>query len=183
MGICATSSTLSDMTVQIYNESKHKWKDIDKRRTLFFNQFGMWWLGLGQYYLYGRIFPRFFNHNIRIFRNLRPIQLTTVQIFVILFMYIPFIYFPAFYASKQVFYDYNGLHYLNYSNVSKSSKRGIRMYYPHNYRNDMKRALGVWIPAHLLTFMVIPIHIRAVWVNSVSFVWTMILSAYNGPRD
>ena len=168
--ISTVNYTVCDIIIQTFVENRN-YQQWDKKRTLFFNQFGMWYIGIGQFYLYVRLFPKFFEGYLfsKQAKLGRMLQVCTAVI-----IYGPFIYFPSFYIAKESFYDGIGI---------KSFEKGYKLYFQENFWNDNKRGWGIWIPAHLLTFNVIPPYLRPFWTNLVSFVWTMILSAYNGAPD
>lgn len=41
---------------------------------------------------------------------------------------------------------------------------------------------GVWIPAHVVGFSHVPLHLRVLYVNAVALAWNCALSALTAPR-
>lgn len=170
VAICTINFTLCDTITQTLIEGRN-WQRLDKRRLLCFNQFGMWFIGVAQFFVFVRLFPKFFEGYL--FGNHRKLG-RILQISAATLVYCPFGYWPAFYIFKETFYDGFEI---------KSVNKACKVYFQENFWNDNIRAWRLWIPAHILTFTVVPPYLRPFWTNAVTFVWTMILSAYNGAPD
>ena len=55
--------------------------------------------------------------------------------------------------------------------------------YAANAKSDLIATWSIWIPAHVLTFGVIPSHLRMVWIAFVSFSYVCVLSAMRGAKQ
>ena len=52
--------------------------------------------------------------------------------------------------------------------------------YRTNVVSDMTNCWKLWVPAQLINFSVVPVHLLVVFAASVSFVWSCVLSARRG---
>ena len=147
----------ADLVVQTYLENK-KISEINWKRNISIGIFGLFYTGIFQYGLYGKFYPYIFK--ILLKNKCRKIQ-TITQLSLDLLIHTPLVYFPVFYLYKNL----NNKEYSLYNN-----------YFCDSIGRDIPKMWGVWLPAHILTFSLIPPHLRIPWITSVSFVWTMILS-------
>lgn len=172
-GVATLKAFVCDVFIQSYAEGK-TWKDMDYPRVLFFSTYGFLWLGIFHYWFYCKFVPRaiesrFIPSLLKKNHTIRGIGMT----FIDLGIYSPFLYFPVFYVLQAQFYDGIGWN---------SAKKGFKRYWPKNFISDNCNCLGLWIPSQLISFIIMPAHLRIPWMTVVSFFWTLILSYLRGPR-
>lgn len=86
----------------------------------------------------------------------------------------PFSYFPAYYVLSEVMTSED-------RNPASWVRDGIGKYIP-NMRDDLITCWKVWMPVGLLTYSVIPIHLRMSWMAGMGFLWTIYLSTWKNAR-
>eukprot|EP01084_Bolivina_argentea_P133163 234993_1 len=164
--LLACIKTISaDLVVQIYFDKK-SWNNIDWLRTSVFGVFGFCYLGCFQYWLYNIIYFKWFPGVS--FRS--TLQKTLFDQFI----KSPVIYWPTFYFLQCSIHERNiNIHTMN--SVINTWKR--------NVFNDTKACLGVWIPAHMIMFGIMPLHLRLPYNAAVSMFWCGIVSIMHGKYD
>ena len=160
--ISNTCKTLiADVVAQKIIERKQK---LDKRRTAIFTTFGLVYLGGWQHFLFNKLFTRF-EHMMRM-ANVSQCNQSMLLTFLDLGIHTPFVYFPAFYTIKCVAED--------------KKIDDLKIMYKTNIHNDLIAIWKIWIPAQIVNFMCLPLHLRMPYITCVSFVWTMMLSLMHG---
>ena len=89
------------------------------------------------------------------------------------FVHVPVLFFPCFYILKESI-ETEGLPWND-----GTATRGLNKYVG-NVVDDMKDQLSVFLPGALINFGVMPLWLRTPWVATVSFVYTLVLSAKRG---
>lgn len=177
--ILATMKTWSaDFVVQMTVERRN---GFDWRRSLFFAAFGLLYIGLLQWLLYVTILTWIFPAAV-VFAN-APLseklldqsgQLSMAgQIFVDNFVFNIFVYFPIFYMVKAIMQGTGPIQSRAYGGLKK---------YLKNILGDNLASAAVWIPADVVIFAA-PMYLRMPLEHSVSFGWTMFMSATRGATD
>ena len=69
---------------------------------------------------------------------------------------------PAYYASNALL-------------TGGTAAAGLRRY-ADEFESVMATVCKIWLPAHLVTFALVPVNFRIAWVASVSFCWLVVLS-------
>lgn len=178
--ILATVKTFSaDAVVQLAVQSGRT--AFDYRRSLFFAAFGLLYVGLLQWVLYVTILTWIFPAAV-VFAN-APLseklldqsgQLSVAgQIFVDNFIFNIFVYFPIFYMVKAIMQGTGS--------VKSRALDGLKKYWK-NILGDNLASAAVWIPADIVIFAA-PMYLRMPLEHSVSFGWTMFMSATRGATD
>jgi hypothetical protein len=151
----------ADYITQKYIEGN---KEIDNKRLALFTSFGLVYLGGWQYYLFNKVFVNC--DNILSKRGFKRPYKSAILTFLDLGIHTPLMYYPSFYAIKG---------YLD----NKSMYDSLTMY-QSNFKTDLLSIWQLWIPAQMINFTFIPIHLRMPYITCVSFAWTMILSVKRG---
>lgn len=178
--ILATVKTFTaDFVVQMTVERRRS--SFDWRRSLFFAAFGLLYIGLLQWLLYVTILTWIFPAAV-VFAN-APLseklldqsgQLSMAgQIFVDNFIFNIFVYFPIFYMVKAIMQGTGP--------VKSRAQDGLKKYWK-NILGDNLASAAVWIPADVVIFAA-PMYLRMPLEHSVSFGWTMFMSATRGATD
>ena len=155
-GMSLTKTCLADLIVQSYVEKK---KEIDWKRNLCISGFGIFYSGAFQYFLFNKCYPFLFN---RIKNN----KLRTVaQLSFDSLVHSPLVFFPTYYLYKNT---------VNTGEIS--FKYVYEKYFCDSIKRDIPNAWGVWIPAHIITFGLMPTHLKVPWILTISFGYTMLLS-------
>jgi len=178
--ILATMKTwTADAVVQIAVERRRA--SFDWRRSFFFAAFGLLYIGLLQWLLYVTILTWIFPAAV-VFANApwseklldQSGQLSMAgQIFVDNFIFNIFVYFPIFYMVKAIMQGTGP--------VKSRAMDGLKKYWK-NILGDNLASAAVWIPADVVIFAA-PMYLRMPLEHSVSFGWTMFMSATRGASD
>ena len=160
-GIAFLKTIGADLAVQTYLENK-KLNEVDWKRNMTIGAFGLFYTGAFSSLLYGRLYPFLFN-------GIKNKKVATLgQLSLDLLIHTPFIYFPVYHIYKNT---------VNKQEFSMASVGSVcDGYFNDSIKRDVPRMWGVWLPAHCLTFTIIPTHLRVPWITCISFGWTMLLS-------
>lgn len=145
---------------------------LDLRRSALFAFFGVSYIGGFQYFLYSIAFVRlgaFFERAGQVTR-LGP---TVTRALVDQLGHVPSIYFPSFYALKAL---------VEGRPLIKGENSAAQLYRQEGW-SCLKANWTIWIPAQMINFAFVPIHLRVPFVSSTSFGWTIILSSMQGAFD
>jgi protein Mpv17 len=145
---------------------------LDLRRSALFAGFGVMYIGGFQYFLYSVAFVRFTTFFERVGTVTRLGQ-HVARALIDQLGHVPTIYFPSFYALKAVA-EGRPLIRGECSAASLYRKEGWEC---------LKANWFIWIPAQIVNFAFVPIHLRVPFVSSTSFGWTIILSTMQGAFD
>lgn len=83
----------------------------------------------------------------------------------------PVFFFPTFYTFREV---------CNTGTVGTDQFKNGMIKYSYNYWNDWLNSWTVWLPAHTVTYGLVPPHLRVPWIASVSFGYVCLLSSTRG---
>jgi len=72
------------------------------------------------------------------------------------FIFSPCIFLPSFYVAKEVL-----------MNSSSTPRAGLERYHSEFYA-AVTQTVAIWVPAHLITFSMVPMHLRCPWTVLVS---------------
>jgi len=169
---CKTS--FSDLLVQKVVERR---ETIDWKRNSAFAMFGFFYLGGVQYSIYVPLFSRMFPNAASFatkplaqkLKDLPGIAAMLAQVFIDQCIHHPLMYFPAFYCTKEMV-------------VSEGNPdfRRCLQEYRTNMKEDMLALWKIWVPATMVNFAFMPMHMRIPFVAGVSLLWTCILSTMRG---
>ena len=142
-----------------------------------FAAFGLFYLGGVQYFLYVPVFSRLFPNAAAyaaapVAAKLKDVAGTRnmiMQVVLDQFVHHPLLYFPVFYSLKEV--------------VNGGTVGGGLSKYANNYAEDLPALWKLWLPATIINFSVMPMHLRIPWVASTSLIWTCIISSMRGSND
>lgn len=183
--VLATLKTFTaDLVVQILeSQRKPNWR-FDWFRGAAFALFGLIYVGAMQWVLYVSLLTWLFP-DAMIFAN-SPMSAKLIdrvgqldmlgQILVDNFFFNVFIYFPAFYIVKSIVQGFP-----SGDSVFSSAMAGINKY-RKNMLADNMASLAVWILADVFIFAA-PMYLRMPLEHSVSFAWTMFMSARRGAAE
>ena len=80
-------------------------------------------------------------------------------------------YYPLFYSVQSCV--------MNGACTRELVSEGLQRYQT-NITTDMVNCWKLWVPAQLINFSVVPVHMRVPFAAGVSFVWSCVLSALRG---
>ena len=169
---CKTS--FSDLLVQKVVERREK---VDWRRNMAFAAFGFVYLGGVQYSIYVPLFSRLFPNAASFatkplaqkLKDTRGILAMMAQTFLDQCIHHPFMYFPAFYCTKEIVMA-----------EGQADLRRCLQEYQRNMWEDLQALWKIWVPATMVNFAFMPMHLRIPFVAGVSLLWTCILSTMRG---
>eukprot|EP00747_Dinoflagellata_sp_TGD_P184711 gnl/TRDRNA2_/TRDRNA2_40601_c0_seq1.p1 gnl/TRDRNA2_/TRDRNA2_40601_c0~~gnl/TRDRNA2_/TRDRNA2_40601_c0_seq1.p1 ORF type:complete len:198 (-),score=24.85 gnl/TRDRNA2_/TRDRNA2_40601_c0_seq1:87-680(-) len=178
VGISCVKTSAADLLVQCTVEDS---ESIDWRRNAVFATFGAVYLGGFQYFLYNRLFVRWFP-SCGAFAVLPLRQkladrsgqaMVASQVALDQFVHIPCIYFPCFYVLKTA---------IEAGEVSIERSRAAINSYLQVAWSDNLAQWGFFLPAAACNFGFSPLWLRVPVVAGVSFLWTLVLSYRRGRR-
>jgi len=140
--------------------------EIDWKRNGLFTFFGFAYLGCFQYWLYNDLFVRICKPITAVVGHLGS---APVKVFIDQCIHHPLFYFPCFYALKGT--------------VEGRPLASSFTKYQEDMWENCKALWAVWVPAQLVNFGVVPLHLRIPYVAGVSFAWTVIISVMRGSLD
>lgn len=140
--------------------------EMDWTRHAVFCTFGFAYLGAFQYWLYNVKFTQWCGPLTQRFghKGVAP-----VKVFIDQAIHHPFVYFPTFFSMKAL--------------VSGQPLSSAVTKYKTEIWDSLKALWGVWVPAQLFNFAIVPRHLRIPTVAAVSFGWCVILSVMQGKFD
>ena len=80
-------------------------------------------------------------------------------------------YYPLFYSVQSCV--------MNGACTRELVSEGLQRYQT-NITTDMVNCWKLWVPAQLINFSVVPVHMRVPFAAGVSFVWSCVFSALRG---
>ena len=174
--LSGVKTSASDLLVQTVVEQK-SWQEIDWKRNAAFATFGFIYLGGVQYTLYVPIFGRLFpqaatfaakplKHKLKDIPGMINVGLQT---FLDQCVHHPLLYFPAFYMTKE----------LVMGDTPPNLPRVLQDY-RQNMHEDLVALWKIWVPATVINFAFMPMHLRIPFAAGISMVWTCVLSAMRG---
>jgi protein Mpv17 len=159
-GLTGAKTCIADILVQKQYEGR---SEIDWRRNFVFTSFGFFYLGAFQYVQYTLWFPRFFpgNAGLDVAKKVAFDQIINTGMW----------YYPLFYMVQSCVMS---------ATVSADKLgEGIERY-KTNVTTDMVNCWKLWVPAQIVNFSLVPVHMRVPFAAGVSFVWSCVLSALRG---
>jgi len=150
---CFVKGSIADIIAQIIEKRER----VDFRRTGLFALWSAAYCGSAQHYIFNVLFGRAFG------------QATTVRVALTKasadsFIATPLLGIPIYYACKPSIEGTGG-----------GPIDGLAEYAAGFWDFYWKPAM-VWIPAHLVTFSVVPINLRIGWISFVSLGWLSFVS-------
>ncbi|KAG2489732.1 hypothetical protein HYH03_011839 [Edaphochlamys debaryana] len=140
--------------------------EVDWRRHSMFLMFGFGYLGCWQYYLYNNLFVRWCRPITDVFGHMGS---APVKVFIDQCIHHPLLYFPCFYSLKGLV-------------EGRPLAESMADYKEHMWEN-LKALWMIWVPAQMVNFTVVPLHLRIPFVAGVSFAWTVVISVMRGAMD
>lgn len=166
-------TSFSDLLVQKVVERK---EHVDWKRNGAFAAFGFLYLGGVQYMIYVPLFGRMFSgaaafaaKSVRDkLKDGKGLFQLGAQVIIDQCLHHPLMYFPAFYCTKELVMS-------SQPDLSRALKD-----YRTNMKEDLLALWKVWVPATIVNFSFMPMHLRIPFVAGVSLLWTCILSTMRG---
>lgn len=180
--ILATCKTWTADAIVQFGESRRGpgWR-FDWSRSLAFAVFGFLYIGITQWFLYVTVLTWLFPEAM-IFAN-EPLSMKLEdnrgmvdmvgQIGVDNFFFEVFIYFPVFYMIKTIIQGKGSL-------IARL-QTGLGKYWT-NIIPDNLASIALWLPCDIIIFAC-PMYLRMPLEHSVSFGWTMFISATRGASE
>ncbi|CAE8621133.1 unnamed protein product [Polarella glacialis] len=160
-GICLFKGACCDVLAQTVVERR---TEIDLRRCAGFALFSGCYTGLWQNFLYNRVYSVWFGVS-------HTWQVGLTKSLFDAAVHSPFMYLPAAYVGSNVF-------------CGKDAMAGIYKYCERSeFLATNLKCASIWIPAHLITFTLMPQHLRIPWIACVSSCWLVLLSSLAHIRD
>jgi hypothetical protein len=166
--VTSIKSWLADLMVQKMVERRDT---VDKRRSALFFSFGLLYQGCFQYWMYNVLYEKVLFPGCSAKMTLAKIVATNI-------ISDPVFFFPAFYCFQEALSSEN----LSDLDPTKFVPAALRKY-KENYWPDWVNSWMIWVPAHGVTYAVVPPHLRMPWIAGVSFGYVSLLSFTRGGYD
>lgn len=163
LGTTVLKTSAADAFAQLVMERREQ---LDLKRHAMFCMFGFAYLGVWQYYLYNVLFVRWCKSITKVVGHVGS---APVKTFLDQAIHHPFLYFPSFYIVKGCMQQ-------------RAPSESLKLCYEDMWEN-LKALWAVWVPAQLINFSIVPMHLRIPFVAGVSFLWTVIISNLRGQMD
>mmetsp|Transcript_7269 Transcript_7269/g.15867 ORF Transcript_7269/g.15867 Transcript_7269/m.15867 type:complete len:238 (+) Transcript_7269:230-943(+) len=165
VGIITTvaKTSAADAFAQTIVEGKDT---IDWNRNAMFSIFGFAYLGCWQYVLYAKLFPKI---TPTITATVGKVATAPALVFLDQCIHHPLMYFPAFYLLRGAM-------------EGRDPRYSLEKCKNEMWEN-LKALWAVWVPAQLVNFSVVPLHLRVPFVAGISFLWCVILSVLRGALE
>jgi protein Mpv17 len=154
---CLAKGSIADAATQAWLEKRPR---LDVRRTALFGLWSAAYCGCAQHYIFNVVFARVFGIGTGFGVALRKACADS-------FIATPLLGIPIYYSCKPLIEGTGGL--------SSFPMDGLREY-AGIFREFYFKPAMVWIPAHLLTFSLIPQPLRIGWTATVSLGWLSFVS-------
>ena len=167
LGVTSTKACLADLFTQNKIERR---EHVDPQRLATFTLFGFVYQGGIQYWMVNVLWERLFPGS-----GLVP---AAQKILAMNLISDPVFFFPTFYTMRTVLASPHDALHSPYSVVSTA----LRLYKERCFE-DWRNSWVIWIPGHMITYGVMPMHLRMPWVASLSFSYMCILSYTRGDKE
>jgi hypothetical protein len=137
---------------------------IDMQRNLSFILYGGIYQGVAQEFIYNHLYPVWFGSG-------NTISIALIKVCFDLLVQTTTITLPIAYLTKALIYRY-------------SFKEAFRRYGDDIINHGLlSKYFLLWGPVNILTFTVVPEHLRLTWIAMVSFFWLIILSSISSKAE
>jgi hypothetical protein len=137
---------------------------IDLQRNLSFILYGSIYQGAAQEFIYNHLYPVWFGSG-------NTISIALTKVCFDLLVQTTTITLPIAYLTKALIYQY-------------SFEEALRRYGDDISNHGLlKKYFLLWGPVNILTFTVVPEHLRLTWIALVSFFWLIILSSISSKAE
>eukprot|EP00928_Gymnodinium_smaydae_P037936 TRINITY_DN26273_c0_g4_i1.p1 TRINITY_DN26273_c0_g4~~TRINITY_DN26273_c0_g4_i1.p1 ORF type:complete len:287 (+),score=31.43 TRINITY_DN26273_c0_g4_i1:44-904(+) len=168
-----------DAVVQTFENRSNGVRGLDWRRLAVFFTFGVFYVGLFQWFVYVDVLSdvckfskRFANEQVKLkLQDKNGQQSYLCEIVVDNFVHYPILYLPIFYVTKELL-----------QGAKRHSVEAIPLgfqHFWHNIKDDVRLCWMIWIPGDLFVFAV-PMWARLPSNHLVSLLWTLALSGTRG---
>jgi hypothetical protein len=133
-------------------------------------------------YLYTVLMTRHFPTYIQgVFLPANVLKATVVDNFLIT----PMLFFPCYYVFKDVLAPAASGSPLRDGSTSPTKRSVVAalQHYQEEGKEQLSGVWAVWIPAHLVMFSVVPIHLRVAYSNCIAFTYSFVLSFLTARLD
>lgn len=151
---CFVKGSIADITAQVVIEKQEK---VSLRRTGLFALWSAAYCGSAQHFIFNVFFGR-------VFGQATTLRVALTKASADSFLATPLLGIPIYYACKPTIEGTGG-----------GVIDGLREYADGFWDFYWKPAM-VWIPAHLVTFSVVPVNLRIGWISVVSLGWLSFVS-------
>jgi protein Mpv17 len=152
---CFVKGGIADVIAQTIIEQND---DISVRRAALFALWSGAYCGSGQHFIFNTLFGR-------VFGTATTVRVALSKACADSFIATPLLGIPIYYACKPIIE----------STAGAGPMDGLREYADGFWDFYWKPAM-VWIPAHLVTFSVVPVNFRIGWISFVSLGWLSFVS-------
>jgi hypothetical protein len=167
LGVTSAKACLADLFTQNKIERR---EHVDPQRLATFTLFGFVYQGGIQYWMVNVLWERLFPGS-----GLVP---AAQKILAMNLISDPVFFFPTFYTMRTVLANPHDALHSPYSVVSTALSL-----YKERCFEDWRNSWVIWIPGHMITYGVMPMHLRMPWVASLSFSYMCILSYTRGDKE
>ncbi len=146
------------MAADAVAQKSEKPLEMNLRRNMAFFLYGGAYQGCFQEFMYNGIFPKVFGSGVGIITAVKKVSFDMMVI-------TPFLCLPIAYIIKAVIFG-------------QTLRDGVTKYV-HDIKENklLKKYWSLWTPVQLMTFSIVPEHLRITFIACVSFFWLILLSS------
>jgi len=176
VSVSASNAETATATLELTNDSAvAPTAPVDLPRNLAFVAYGGLYQGVFQEFLYGVMFPQWFDNSIQSI----AIQVCLDNLFIG-----PFICMPIAYLVKSIVTSSSSTTTTDNPTPEDLIKAGLDHYVEDvTQRGILFKYWAIWLPVQTLTFGVIPHHFRIAFIALFSFLWMFILSTVSAMQQ
>lgn len=162
---CSVKASAADWIAQTQQQQRQE--SLDVARNAGFILYGGLYQGCAQQFMYSRIFPDIFGHDLDLLG-------LASQVFFDMMFVGPLLCLPMAYAAKTLCTSCG-------ESKLQALQEGLKKY-GHDVTTQglLFKYWALWTPVNFITFGVIPLHFRVAFVACISFFWIFILSSVAG---
>ena len=160
--VTGCKAAAADCLVQVVVEGRER---VDRKRMAMFFAFGAGYQGCAQYWMLNHWFEWWFTaHRFSTAKKVLAANLIADPVF----------FFPTFYSLKEI---------LATGECTRETVPAALAKYRSNLFEDIRNSWMIWFPTHMVTYALVPIHLRMPWVACVSFGYVGLVSMMRGAFD
>lgn len=161
---CGLNALVADLISQVKTwKSQGGMFTFEIKKNLSAITYGVGCMGIFTNLAYTKLFPVLFGVD-------STAKTILAQAFFDNFINAPLLWLPPAYLVKTLFFD-------------TTAKEALGSYFSDVKNGLLFKYWGLWVPAQILTFSVVPKHLRVAFMASISFVWFMILSSLTSKKE
>lgn len=143
---------LADLMIQKLVEKR---ETVDRSRSAMFAGFGLVYQGAFQYFMYNVLYERVLFRGVSARMTLAKIAATNL-------ISDPIFFFPTFYCFREAMASDSWADL----DLTVAVPAALQKY-RNNCMQDWQASWMIWVPGHIVTYAICPVHLRMPWIATV----------------